>query len=71
MGKVRMLDPSSGRDNFDVVSNETIAANTSASHISPTTNQDPKKIEEKTQDAIKTALASQSQQSSKESKSNQ
>jgi hypothetical protein len=68
MGKVRMLHPSSGRDNFDVVSNQA-TANTVAGQASQAANQnqvaaqavDKKEIEEKTKDAIKTAAASQSQ----------
>ncbi len=63
-----MLHPSSGRDNFDVVSNQA-TANTVAGQASQATNQnqaaaqavDKKEIEEKTKDAIKTAAASQSQ----------
>jgi hypothetical protein len=71
MGTVRMFHPSSGRDNFDVVSNQATANtnNTSAGQVSQATNQnqvtaqvvDKKEIEEKTKDAIKTAVTSQSQ----------
>jgi hypothetical protein len=74
MGKVRMLHPSSGRDNFDVVANQaTTDANTAANQA---TNQnaaqtvDKKEIEEKTKDAIKAAVASQPQTSSNDATSN-
>ncbi len=73
MGKVRILHPSSGRDNFDVVPNQATAT-TSDTQISQTTNQnqdaaqvvDKKEVEEKTKDAINAAITSQTQTSSKE-----
>jgi hypothetical protein len=68
MGKVRMLHPSSGRNNFNVVSNQA-AASTDGDQASQAANQnqvvaqavDKNEIEEKTKDAIKAAVASQSQ----------
>ncbi|CAF1270260.1 unnamed protein product [Rotaria sp. Silwood1] len=70
MGKVRMLHPSSGRNNFDTVSNETTAASND-DQVSQTTIKDEglgettniKEIEEKTKDALKVATASLSQAS--------
>jgi hypothetical protein len=68
MGKVRMLHPSSGRDNFTTVSNQaTASANTT---VDQATNQnaaqtvDKKEVEEKTNDAIKAATAPQPQPTS-------
>lgn len=73
MGKVRMLDPSSGRDNFDVVSNDQPTANTTTrNEESQATNSNQsiaqtvykKEVEEKTKAAIQAAIASQPQTSS-------
>ena len=62
--KVRMLHPSSGRQNFNRILNQTAARNNpeqaSQSTNQNTTRMDNKKeIEEKTQAAIQAALASQ------------
>jgi hypothetical protein len=71
MGKVRMLHPSSGRDNFTVVSNQATAdTNTTATNQNAAQTVDKKEIEEKTKDAIKAAAASQSQTSSNDAVSN-
>ena len=66
MGKVRMLHPSSGRLNFDPVSDQASqAANQNA------TQMDNKgEIEGKTETAIQAALASQPQGSSNTTNSN-
>ena len=63
MGKVRMLHLSSGRDNFDVVTDQ--ATNQNAAQTI-----DKKEIEEKTKDAIKAAIVSQPQTSSNDAVSN-
>ena len=68
-----MLHPSSGRDNFNMVSDQG-AANTDDGQTSQATNQnqdtvqavDKKEVEEKTKDAIKAVITSQSQTSSKD-----
>lgn len=59
MRKVRMLHPSSGRDNFDTVSNQA-TTNTGTGQDGGQT-VDKKEIEDKTKDAIKAAIAPQSQ----------
>ncbi|CAF3753500.1 unnamed protein product [Rotaria sp. Silwood1] len=70
MGKVRMLHPSSGRNNFNTVSNEATAASND-DQVSQTIIKDEglgettniKEVEEKTKDALKVATASLSQAS--------
>ncbi|CAF4808022.1 unnamed protein product [Rotaria sp. Silwood1] len=70
MGKVRMLHPSSGRNNFNTVSNEATAASNDG-QVSQTIIKDEglgettniKEIEEKTKDALKVATTSLSQAS--------
>jgi hypothetical protein len=71
MGKVHMLHPSSGHDNFEAVSTQAAAS----SNNDQVTNQDQgssqptnkKEIETKTKDAIKAADESLSQASSNNS----
>jgi hypothetical protein len=79
MGKVRMLDPSSGHDNFNAVSTQAAANASGGQAASQATNQNQDaaqatnktEIEEKTKDAIKTAGASQSVASSNNSTTNE
>ncbi|CAF1203603.1 unnamed protein product [Adineta steineri] len=78
MGKVRMLHPSSGRDNFNVVPNQA-TTNTGDDQSPQATiqNQDAARaaseqdIEEQTRNAIMAAAASHSQTSSNNSKANE
>ncbi|CAF1526357.1 unnamed protein product [Adineta steineri] len=78
MEKVRMLHPSSGRDNFNVVPNQ--ATTNTADDLSPQAtiqNQDTARaaseqdIEEQTRNAIMTAAASHSQVSPNNSTANE
>jgi hypothetical protein len=79
MGKVRMLHPSSGRDNFNAVSTQAAAYASGGRAASQATNQNQDaaqatnktEIEEKTKDAIKTAGVPQSAASSNNSTTNE